>query len=291
MRHPLIEEVRAYWEALRGGGGIPRRAEVDPRGIERALEHAMILERIAPGIARIRLAGMGLADLMDMEVRGMPLSALFAPAARDRLAGRLEPVFAAPAVLEMSVAGEGGYGRPPLSGILQVLPPLRSNAGAIDRALACLVTEGRIGRTPRRLVIVGATLSRLDAPGAPARAVVATPASAAAHAPAPAHAHPRASPSRRRRRRARPAGRRCGWCATATDGPARRDASGAPGRAPASRRPRLATPARFLPAGRTGPRPPGGQRASRSGRARPPRGLSCTRSCRRRCCTSGRCRS
>lgn len=187
MRHPLIEEVRAYWEALRSGGEIPRRAEVDPRGIERALERAMILERIAPGIARIRLAGMGLADLMDMEVRGMPLSALFAPAARDRLAGRLEPVFAAPAVLEMSVAGEGGYGRPPLSGILQILP-LRSNAGAIDRALACLVTEGRIGRTPRRLEIVGATLSRLDAPGAPAPAAFATPA--CAPAPAPSHACP-----------------------------------------------------------------------------------------------------
>ena len=60
---------------------MPRRAEIDPRGIENALEYAFILERIAPGMARIRLAGIHLSDLMGMEVRGMPLTS-FIDAAR-----------------------------------------------------------------------------------------------------------------------------------------------------------------------------------------------------------------
>jgi hypothetical protein len=194
MRHPLIEEVRAYWEALRADGAIPLRAQVDPRGIERALEHTMILERIAPGIARVRLAGMALADLMAMEVRGMPLSALFAPQARARLAERLEPVFDGPAALEVAVAGEPGFGRPPLSGVMLVLP-LRSNAGRVDRALACMAMEGAIGRTPRRLDILGSTLSRITAGATPA-GIAAVHGPAVPVPAAPGLAEPPAPPPR-----------------------------------------------------------------------------------------------
>ena len=73
-----IAEVEAYWEALRGSRLMPTRAEIDPRGIEQALEYAFIVERIAPGIARLRIAGSHLNELMGMEVRGMPLTAFIA---------------------------------------------------------------------------------------------------------------------------------------------------------------------------------------------------------------------
>lgn len=151
----ILAEVRAYWEGLRDGGPVPFRAQVDPRGIERALEHMMILERIAPGQARIRLAGMRIADLLAMEPRGLPLMQLFAPPARAELAARLEGVFAGPEIAEIALAAERGLGRPPLDGTLLLLP-LRSDAGEVSRALACLVTEGQTGRAPRRFQITGA---------------------------------------------------------------------------------------------------------------------------------------
>ena len=62
LARQVMAQMRAYWEGLRADRLVPQRAEVDPRGIERALEYAFILDRIAPGIGRFRLAGMHLTD-------------------------------------------------------------------------------------------------------------------------------------------------------------------------------------------------------------------------------------
>ena len=65
-----IEMIRAYWEGLRPEEGLPSRAQIDPRGMAGALSGAFMIERIAPGVGRLRIAGMQLVDLMGMEVRG-----------------------------------------------------------------------------------------------------------------------------------------------------------------------------------------------------------------------------
>jgi len=161
-----VAEVRAYWEALRDGPTLPRRVRIDPRGIEGALEGAFILERIAPGIARFRLAGMALVDLMGMEVRGMPLSALFDPVGRRALAAGLESVFSGPAVLDLRLACERGIGRPDLTGRMLILP-LADDDGQTRLALGCLATAGETGRTPRRFRITSSTEQSL--PTAPAQ--------------------------------------------------------------------------------------------------------------------------
>lgn len=168
MHYRVIAEVRAYWEALRKGRTVPSRAEVDPRGIERALENAFIAERIAPGMARFRLAGMHLNDLMGMEVRGMPLTSFFAPEARKRLADVLEAVFQGPEVAELTLVAESGIGKPPLNAKLLILP-LKSDLGDVNRALGCLVSEGKIGRTPRRFTLRAVEMNPIVA-GAPTRA-------------------------------------------------------------------------------------------------------------------------
>ncbi|MEC9102783.1 MAG: PAS domain-containing protein, partial [Pseudomonadota bacterium] len=77
-RFQPIKEVEAYWQAIRAGRLVPRRSDIDPRGIERALEFAFVAERIATGLGRLRIAGSHLTDLLGMEVRGMPLTAFFA---------------------------------------------------------------------------------------------------------------------------------------------------------------------------------------------------------------------
>lgn len=190
---PQFAQLEAYWQALRPAtGALPRRSDFDPRGIAGLLHATMLLERIAPGQVRIRLAGMALCDLLGMDLRGMPLSALMAPAARSGLATALEQVFDGPARAHLRLSGERGMMRPSFAGDLLVLPML-GHDGACDRALACLVTTGSMGRAPRRFDLLGADTRQIEglptnAPVATTRRMVAPPAPAVpglAEPPAP----------------------------------------------------------------------------------------------------------
>ncbi len=183
LAHKTVTELRAYWQRLQRGRAVPDRADVDPRAIERTLEYAFILERVAAGHARFRIAGMHLSDVMGMEVRGMPLASFFAPSARAELQEVLEQVFAGPEIVELCLTAEEGFGKPPLTARLLLLP-LKSDLGDVSRALGCLVAEGQIGRSPRRFaidtvevaaVIPGAPTGprhRRDAPPTPDAAVI-----------------------------------------------------------------------------------------------------------------------
>ncbi|MCA0920718.1 PAS domain-containing protein [Pseudooceanicola nanhaiensis] len=153
-RFGAIAEVEAYWQALRAGRLVPRRSDIDPRGIERALEYAFVLERIAAGLARLRIAGTHLSDLMGMEVRGMPLSTFFTPESRAQVGEVLEQVFDSPAIATLTLTAERGIGKPALEGKV-ILLPLMSDLGDVTRVLGCLATQGAVGRAPRRFEITG----------------------------------------------------------------------------------------------------------------------------------------
>ena len=183
----MVDGVRRYWSALRGERIVPLRSDVDPRGIEGALDGAFILERIAPGIAKFRLAGSQLIEVVGAEVRGMPLSVMFTPGARRQLGEAVEAVFAGPEVVHLSLMGERSFGRPTLSGQM-ILLPLKSDLGDISRALGCLATDGSIGRTPRRFAIRGVERTNLllDRPVPPPAQPHAT--SGRGHAPMPGSA-------------------------------------------------------------------------------------------------------
>lgn len=144
--------VEAYWSARSRNGRPPRRGDIDPRGIETALPNAFVLERITPGEARIRVAGHQINDLLGMEPRGMPFSALIEPAGRGVMQDVLAHLFDDPALCRLSLQAETGLGRPALSAELLLLP-LLDDQDRITRALGCLVATGKIGRTPRRLAI------------------------------------------------------------------------------------------------------------------------------------------
>ena len=161
--YSAISQVEAYWEGLRGARLMPKRSEIDPRGIESALEHTFILERIAPGMARIRIAGSHLSDLMGMEVRGMPLTSLITPPCRRQINDLLEDVCQRPAVCEMRLNAEISVTKPQLDGRL-LLMPLKSDLGDVSRILGCLVSQGDIGHTPRRFDVVGVKIRSITAP-------------------------------------------------------------------------------------------------------------------------------
>ena len=162
-RHPALAGVEAYWQALRQGESIPFRSQISPRGLEHALEYAFVLERIAPGIARLRIAGSHLVALMGMEVRGMPLTAFFSAGSRPHVSDTVESVFRDSAMAEVQLSAPRGLGRPSLEGQMLLLP-LRSDNGVVDRALGCLVTDGAIGRQPRPLSLTSAEMRQPPAP-------------------------------------------------------------------------------------------------------------------------------
>lgn len=154
--------LRRVWTDLRRGRDLPARSALEPRRIGPALASAFIVERIAPGQARLRVAGARLGALMGMEVRGMPLSTLFELDARDALAGLLSDVFDAPCAARLTLTAAPGFGRPALTGDMLLLP-MTDRDGAPNCAFGGLVWQGTPGRLPRRLGI--ADIRRLPLPG------------------------------------------------------------------------------------------------------------------------------
>jgi hypothetical protein len=144
----VVDIVHAHWAELRHGRVAPARSELDPRNIASALEYVFVAELIAPGVARIRIAGAHFSDLMGMDVRGMPLSALFVGPARDEVIAAVACV-ATGARANIPLCAEKGLGRPALDGLLSMMP-LTDHTGKICRILGVLGTMGQIGRAPRR---------------------------------------------------------------------------------------------------------------------------------------------
>ncbi len=150
-----------YWNSMRRDGDVPLRTHIDPRGIEDLLGQAFVAERVAPGFARLRIAGAHLSELMGMEVRGMPLSTFIDPPDREKLTDALVELFERPATVRLELTAPGNLRRPALTGTLMILP-LRSDLGDISRALGCLVSSGTIGPAPRRFRISSMTCTPLD---------------------------------------------------------------------------------------------------------------------------------
>jgi len=144
-----VSQVDGYWEGLYAGREIPMRSDVDPRGLENALAYTFVLERIAKGIARFRFAGMHLNDLMGMEVRGMPLTAMFDPKTRLDVSNGIEFVCRDKKVVTMELRCPGSLGKPAMDAKM-FMAPLRDDLGEVTKILGCLQSAGPIGRPPLR---------------------------------------------------------------------------------------------------------------------------------------------
>lgn len=155
-----LQNLRGYWDSKRVDGALPHRAAIDPRGIADHLDKVFLIERVAKGNARFRLAGMHLYDLMGMDVRGMPISTFFTSEARERMSVEVEAVFDAPAIVEIALEAERGLGRPAVGGRMLLLP-LANGGDEVELALGCLVSDGQVGRAPRRFAIAGAQRQEL----------------------------------------------------------------------------------------------------------------------------------
>lgn len=156
-----LNQIEGYWNSLRGNRMMPLRSEIDPRGLKGALEYCFVLERIAPGLARLRVAGSHLGDLMGMEVRGMPISSFLSSNSRKEFGEALEEVFERPCTATIELVAETSFGRPDLRARI-ILLPVRSDLGDASRILGGLITDGNIGRVPRRFTVESINLQTIN---------------------------------------------------------------------------------------------------------------------------------
>lgn len=163
-----VDQVCRYWADLPRVGLAPNRADLDPQAIAQALPHVFIAELVTPRVARLRLVGHALEDLLDMDLRGMPLSALFTSDARPILATAFEQVARGARVL-LPLRAERAWGLPEMTGQLALLP-LSDATGAITRVLGVLERNGETGRTPRRFAISAPAPIALAMPETPTTA-------------------------------------------------------------------------------------------------------------------------
>lgn len=182
-----LRQAEAYWTALRRGDDVPSRSQIDPRGLENILSNTFILERIAPGIARFRLAGSLVNEMAGMEVRGMPITAFFTTEARKQLSSAMEHMFDTPAIIELELQVEAARLQTPREARMLLLP-LRSDLGDISRVLGVLVAdEGKSATTQRfsisSIEMRAVTVKASDSSAAPFKAKPRAEARDSADAP------------------------------------------------------------------------------------------------------------
>lgn len=153
---PVLAAARAAWAGLARGapGGVPARMDLDPARLLPILGHAALLEQPRPGVVRLRLGGGRLAAWAGMEVRGLPLRALFAVPDRGAVMAAVAAVFARPARLEAALWAPGAAG---LVETGLVILPLRDAGGAVSRALLVLgaAAQAAPGPVPARWRVRG----------------------------------------------------------------------------------------------------------------------------------------
>lgn len=157
--NPILTGLERYWQTLRNAQRLPMRNDIDPSQIDKALAYAFILQRVAPGIARMRVAGQHLHDLLQMDARGMPISTFFEPSARGQIADMIESAFQEPAIIALPLVSSGSLLRAPLKGTMLLLP-LNDDTGKTTRILGAIVTEGQTGNRPRRFTVPDGALIR-----------------------------------------------------------------------------------------------------------------------------------
>ncbi|MCC5991205.1 MAG: PAS domain-containing protein [Rhodobacteraceae bacterium] len=147
----LISQVTDYWASLPRHGGAPQRSSVQAADLTDALPHIFLAQIVTTRIARFRIVGHQIEDLMGMEMRGMPLTALFTGDARSEIQSAVTHVRRGARVM-LSLDAETGFGMPKLDAVLALLP-LTDSSGTITHLMGVLERSGTSGRRPRRFAL------------------------------------------------------------------------------------------------------------------------------------------
>ena len=157
---PLVAKVCDHWSSLRSRHALPARGALDPGKMTDTLPHVFLAEYVSPRVARIRLCGHAVEDVMGMDLRGMPLTALFSDAARAEIMAALEQVGHGVRAI-LALQAEPGFGQPKMIAQLALMP-LTGADGRITHVLGVLERHGQIGRRPRRFASAKAETAAPD---------------------------------------------------------------------------------------------------------------------------------
>lgn len=170
----VIGDVMAYWGSLRAaaGGDVPTRTSVDPKAISAHLGQVFIASLTTPRVARLRIVGAGISDLMGLDPRGMVLGALFAAPARDEVTAALAQVAAGARVI-LPLRAEAAPGQPNLTAVMALMP-LRGADGQVSQVLGVIGVNGTVGPFARKLTLASARIAANPPLPQPATALPAT---------------------------------------------------------------------------------------------------------------------
>lgn len=141
MKHAPAEALYAYWSGLKGLELAPRRLEIEPTRIADILPYTFILEKLGPQDYLFRIAGTGICDAFNRELREtdflefcgrddrMAVERALAAVTRRAAVARFQLVAGGSEAAEVAAAPAMFDG---------ILLPLRHTDGAIDRVLGAL---------------------------------------------------------------------------------------------------------------------------------------------------------
>lgn len=161
LDHSHLVALETYWQSLRHADEVPTRTALNPAQIETVLPFAFIIQRVAAGTARFRVAGQRIHDLIKLDPRGMPFSTLFHPDARDDIRDIVECAFSDPAIVGLPLHARASMMRPALGGAM-VLLPMRDGAKQTTRILGALITPDHAAHRPRRFEIRAGARTRYE---------------------------------------------------------------------------------------------------------------------------------
>lgn len=164
LDNPLLQSLERYWKTLRHAQKLPARSDLDPAQIDTVLPHAFILQRVAPGTARFRVAGQKLHDLIQIDARGMPFSTLFQTSERDSIKALIESAFDEPAIIGLPLVSPASVFQPAVHAAMLLLP-MRDDKDRTNRILGAIVTDPHTSRRPRRFAINQAGQTRHESLG------------------------------------------------------------------------------------------------------------------------------
>ena len=155
-----ISAIEHHWAQLFDGKVLPDRRDISPKTLSSTLSQTFIAEKNTAGVIRFRVAGSMFDDLLGMDVRGMPVGAIFLPQSRENLSAALLEAETRPAQLRMQLRAPQSIGQPEIIARLGLLPLAQTRQDS-TQFLGAIDVEGKIGRPPRRFEIELAALKQI----------------------------------------------------------------------------------------------------------------------------------
>lgn len=154
-----LKRIEAYWQSLHDAENLnhqlPKRQDIDPRGIGQDLRNAFILERISADICRIRVSGSVLNDLAGGSARGLPFARLFETGAHKALARIVTESFDRGHLARLTIGTPRIGLQPGTVGEMRLFP-LGTESGEVTRLLGAVAFAGRKAPVARALSLRGA---------------------------------------------------------------------------------------------------------------------------------------